>query len=84
MAAEPSPSGLMEAIAYFGTYKIQGCLLTLEINYCLYRSCDKSDRRASISFVDEKLLLTSAVLESLTGSFYSSLMWHRTDIVSGR
>ena len=78
------PNGLIEAIAYFGTYTVQACVLTLEISHCLFRSCDRSARRASISFVNDRLILTSAVLDSLTGSFYSGLMWNRVDIISGR
>jgi Lipocalin-like domain len=82
--AGAEPSGLTEAIAYFGTYTLQNCLLNLQISHCLFRGCDQSNRRASVSFVNDTMHLTSAVLDTLTGSFYSRLTWHRARMVSGR
>ena len=72
-------SGLQEALVYFGTYALDEArgTLNLHITYCLFRSCDKTRRSASVEFVDDKLVFTSAFWPSPTGSFYSRLVWQR-------
>lgn len=83
-ASRVETGGIMEAITYYGTYTLQEGTLTLRIIHCLFKSCDKSTRTASVSFVNDSLVFTSAVLDSLTGSFYSRLVWQRVDIVGAR
>jgi hypothetical protein len=71
--------GLREALTYFGTYSLdeRTGALNFHISYCLFRSCDGTTRKASVEFVDGKLVFTSVVEPSPTGSFYSRLIWAR-------
>jgi hypothetical protein len=72
-------AGMIEAMTYFGTYAVneRHHKLTLHVEYCMFRSCDNTDRTAELKIVDDTLELISTVDTSLTGASYSRTVWKR-------
>ena len=73
-----SPTGILEAMTYFGTYEVneRSNKLTLHVVHCLFRSCDNNNRTADLKIRGDTMELISAV-ETLTGAFYSRTVWKR-------
>src|SRR5262245_28012097 len=72
-------AGILEAMTYFGTYAVneRHHRLTLHVGYCLYRSCDNTDRTADLKILNDTMELVSTVDTSLTGASYSRTVWQR-------
>ena len=72
-------AGIVEAMHYFGTYAVneQNHKLTLHVEYCLFRSCDNTDRTAELKIHGDTLDLISAVDTLPTGASYSRTVWKR-------
>ena len=72
-------SGIIEAMTYFGTYAVneRHHKLTLHVEYCLFRSCDNTNRTAELKIVGDTMELISTVDTSLTGASYSHTVWKR-------
>jgi len=72
-------AGIIEAMTYFGTYAVneRHHKLTLHVEYCLFRSCDNTNRTAELKIVDDTMELISTVDTSLTGASYSHTVWKR-------
>jgi hypothetical protein len=72
-------AGIIEAMTYFGTYAVneQHHKLTLHVEYCLFRSCDSTDRTAELKILGDTMELISTVDTSLTGASYSRTFWKR-------
>ena len=72
-------AGIVEAMHYFGTYAVneQNHKLTLHVEYCLFRSCDNTDRTAELKVHGDTLELISAVDTLPTGASYSRTVWKR-------
>jgi len=51
--------------------------LTLHVEYCLFRSCDNTNRTAELKIVGDTMELISTVDTSLTGASYSHTVWKR-------
>ena len=71
--------GIVEATTYFGTYLVDEAThkLTLQVAYCLFRSCDKTERTAELKISGNTLKLTSAFETSPTGAPTSLTVWKR-------
>ena len=79
-----SPAGMgaasiAEAVTYFGTYAVneRSHKLTLHVEYCLFRSCDNTDRTAELKILGETMEFISTVDTSPTGASYSRTVWKR-------
>ena len=72
-------AGIVEAMHYFGTYAVseQNHKLALHVEYCLFRSCDNTDRTAELKIHGDTLELMSAVDTLPTGASYSRTVWKR-------
>jgi hypothetical protein len=72
-------AGIIEAMTYFGTYAVneRHHKLTLHVGYCLFRSCDNTDRTADLKILGDTMELVSTVDTSLTGASYSRTVWQR-------
>lgn len=72
-------AGLREALAYYGIYSLDEArgTLTLHVAYCLFRSCDRSQRSAYIKFAGDRMEFVSVVGPTPTGSAHSFLTWER-------
>jgi hypothetical protein len=57
-----SPTGILEAMTYFGTYDVneRSHKLTLHVVHCLFRSCDNSNRTADLKIHGDTMELISA------------------------
>jgi hypothetical protein len=66
-------------LAYFGTSSVDELdhTLTLHIEHGLNQTWDQSDWKASYQLIGDKLELTSTLVSSPTGSFYSHSVWRR-------
>jgi len=78
----PAPvhvNALVEAMSYFGAYYLDPHhnKLILHASHCLFRSCDKTNRSASVKIRGNEMELVSAVELSLTGAHYSRTVWRR-------
>jgi Lipocalin-like domain len=71
--------GIVEAMDYFGTYAVNegNHKLTLHVEYCLFRSCDATDRTAELKIHGDTMELISTVDASPTGASYSRTVWKR-------
>ena len=71
--------GIVEAMDYFGTYAVNkgNHKLTLHVEYCLFRSCDATDRTAELKIYGDTMELISTVDVSPTGASYSRTVWKR-------
>jgi hypothetical protein len=71
--------GIVEAMDYFGTYAVNkgNHKLTLHVEYCLFRSCDATDRTAELKIYGDTMELISTVDASPTGASYSRTVWKR-------
>jgi hypothetical protein len=71
--------GIAEAMTYFGTYAVneRNHKLTLHLEYCLFRSCDNSDRTAELKILGDTMEFISTVDTSPTGASYSRTVWKR-------
>ena len=74
-----SPTGILEAMTYFGTYDVneRSHKLTLHVLHCLFRSCDNINRTAELKIYGDTMELISAAETSPTGAFYSRTVWKR-------
>src|SRR5262249_31776351 len=56
-------AGIIEAMSYFGTYAVneRHHKLTLRVEYCLFRSCDNTNRTAELKIVGDTMELISTV-----------------------
>ena len=72
-------AGIAEAMTYFGTYAVneQSHKLTLHLEYCLFRSCDNTDRTAELKIIGDTMEFISTVDTSPTGASYSRTVWKR-------
>ena len=72
-------AGIVEAMDYFGTYAVNegNHKLTLHVEYCLFRSCDATDRTAELKIHGDTMELISTVDASPTGAPYSRTVWKR-------
>ena len=72
-------AGIVEAMHYFGTYGVneQNHKLALHVEYCLFRSCDNTDRTAELKIHGDTLELISAVDTLPTGASFSRTVWKR-------
>jgi len=72
-------AGIVEAMDYFGTYAVSEGKhkLTLHVEYCLFRSCDATDRTAELKIHGDTMELISTVDASPTGVPYSRTVWKR-------
>jgi hypothetical protein len=72
-------AGIVEAMDYFGTYAVneRNHKLTLHVEYCLFRSCDNTDRTAELKIHGDTMELISTVDISPTGASYSRTVWKR-------
>ena len=72
-------AGIVEAMHYFGTYAVheRNHKLTLHVEYCLFRSCDNTDRTAELKIHEDTLELISAVDTLPAGASYSRTVWKR-------
>jgi hypothetical protein len=72
-------AGIAEAMTYFGTYGVneQSHKFTLHVEYCLFRSCDNTDRTAEVKIIGDTMEFISTVDKSLTGASYSRTVWKR-------
>jgi hypothetical protein len=72
-------AGIIEGITYFGTYAVneRHHKLTLHVEYCLFRSCDNTNRTAELKIVGDTMELISTVDTSPTGASYSRTVWKR-------
>jgi Lipocalin-like domain len=72
-------AGLVEAMTFFGTYAVnkRDQKLTLHVAYCLFRSCDQTDRTAELKIHGKTMEFVSAAETSPTGASYSRLVWKR-------
>lgn len=79
LAAKGS-AGIIEAMTYFGTYAVneRHHKLTLHVEYCLFRSCDNTNRTAELKIVGDTMELISTVDTSPTGASYSHTVWKRS------
>ena len=77
-SADAGPAGIAEAMTYFGTYAVneKNYKLTLHLAYCLFRSCDNTDRTAELKIIGDTMELISAV-DTPTGASYSRTVWKR-------
>jgi hypothetical protein len=75
----PRTGGLVEAVTYFGAYYVdrENSKLILHASHCRYRSCDKSQRIASVKIGAGEMELVSAAVPSLTDAYYSRTVWRR-------
>ena len=71
--------GIIEAMSYFGTYAVneRHHKLTLHVEYCLFRSCDNTNRTAELKIVGDTMELISTVDTSPIGASYSHTVWKR-------
>jgi Lipocalin-like domain len=71
--------GIVEATTYFGTYLVDEAShkLTLQVAYCLFRSCDKTERTAELKIHGNTMELMSVVGPSPTGAPSSHTIWKR-------
>ena len=71
--------GISEAMTYFGTYAVneRDHKLTLHVEYCLFRSCDNTDRTAELTIIGGTMEFISTVDASPTGASYSRIVWKR-------
>jgi hypothetical protein len=71
--------GIVEAMDYFGIYAVNegNHKLTLYVEYCLFRSCDATDRTAELKIHGDTMELISTVDASPTGASYSRTVWKR-------
>lgn len=71
--------GISEAMTYFGTYAVneRDHKLTLHVEYCLFRSCDNTDRTAELTIIGSTMEFISTVDASPTGASYSRTVWKR-------
>ena len=71
--------GISEAMTYFGTYAVneRDHKLTLHVEYCLFRSCDNTDRTAELTIIGSTMGFISTVDASPTGASYSRTVWKR-------
>ena len=74
-----SAAGLIDAITYFGTYSIdaRNQKLTLHIDKCLFRKCDRMNSTISLNILDDTMDWISAGEPSPTGAAYSHIVWQR-------
>jgi hypothetical protein len=72
-------AGIAEAMTYFGTYAVneRSHKLTLHVQYCLFRSCDNTDRTAELKMLGDTVEFISTVDTSPTGASYSRTVWKR-------
>jgi hypothetical protein len=72
-------AGIIEAMTYFGTYAVdeRNHKLTLHVEYCLFRSCDNTDRTAELKILENSMEFISTVDTSPTGASYSRTVWKR-------
>jgi hypothetical protein len=72
-------AGIAEAMTYFGTYAVneRSDKLTLHVEYCLFRSCDNTDRTAELKILGDTMEFISTVDTSPTGASYSRTVWKR-------
>lgn len=79
LAVADDSSSLREALAYYGVYSLGEArgMLTLQVAYCLLRSCDGSRRNAFVAFDGDRMTFTSVVGQTPTGSAHSFLTWER-------
>jgi hypothetical protein len=72
-------AGIAEAMTYFGTYAVneRSHELTLHVEYCLFRSCDNTDRTAELKMLGDTVEFISTVDTSPTGASYSRTVWKR-------
>ena len=72
-------AGIAEAMTYFGTYAVneRSHKLTLHVEYCLFRSCDNTDRTAELKILGDTMEFISTVDTSPTGASYSRTVWKR-------
>jgi hypothetical protein len=72
-------AGIAEAMTYFGTYAVnqRSHKLTLHLKYCLFRSCDNTDRTAELKIIGDTMEFISTVDTSPTGASYSRTVWKR-------
>jgi hypothetical protein len=72
-------AGIAEAMTYFGTYAVneRSHKLTLHVQYCLFRSCDNTDRTAELKILGDTMEFISTVDTSPTGASYSRSVWKR-------
>jgi hypothetical protein len=72
-------AGITEAMTYFGTYAVneRNHKLTLHLEYCLFRSCDNTDRTAELKIIGDTMKFISTVDTSPTGASYSRTVWKR-------
>jgi hypothetical protein len=72
-------AGIVEGMHYFGTYAVneQNHKLALHVEYCLFRSCDNTDRTAELKIHGDTLELISAIDTLPTGASYSRTVWKR-------
>lgn len=70
---------IIEAMTYFGSYAVaeQNHKLTLHVAYCLFRSCDRTERTAELRIHGDTMELVSAAESSPTGANYSFMIWKR-------
>jgi hypothetical protein len=73
-------AGIIEAMTYFGTYAVneRHHKLTLHVEYCLFRSCDNTNRTAELKIVGDTMEFISTVDTSPTGASYSHTVWKRS------
>jgi Lipocalin-like domain len=72
-------AGIAEAMTYFGTYAVneRNHKLTLHLEYCLFRSCDNTDRTAELKILGDTMEFISTFDTSPTGASYSRTAWKR-------
>src|SRR5262249_32984268 len=65
--------GIIEAMTSFGTYAVndRNHKLTLHVEYCLFRSCDHTDRTAKLKILGDTMEFISTV-EHLTAAQFGS------------
>jgi len=71
--------GIIEAMTSFGTYAVndRNHKLTLHVEYCLFRSCDHTDRTAELKILGDTMEFISTVDTLPTGASYSRTVWKR-------
>jgi hypothetical protein len=82
-SATPAPcvdsSGLIDAMAYFGTYFLDstGERLTLRVERCLFKECDLIDQVITSRINGNVMEWISFDAFSTTGAYYRQFVWQR-------
>lgn len=72
-------SGLIDAMAYFGTYLFDPLAgrLTLRVERCLFKECDLVEQIITISINGRVMEWISIDVFSTSGAYYRQLVWQR-------